>query len=233
MAQRNRPDRHQPRGSQAASGGLPRFVRDEVARVTEKSRLQPTYELLEAATQAFGEGRYRPALRKLAEAKKLSPRAAVVRELMGLSAYRLRRWEEALRELRTYRRLSGDTTHLPVEMDTLRALGRTEDVHRAWEELQELGGRPGTLKEGRVVYGSFLLDQGEPRRAWEVSRPERITKDPYEEDLRQWYVAARAAAALGDVGTARQLQRGIESQDAGFPGLDALEGEIGAAAGRQ
>lgn len=207
-------------------GGIPRSVRDEVARLTPKNRLQPALELIEVASDAFLQGRYRQALEKLREAKSLSPRAPVVRELMGLASYRLERWKEALGELRTYRRMSGDTTHLPVEMDCLRALGRREDVHKAWEELQRLGGHPAALKEGRVVYGAFLLDEGEPRRAWEVTRPKRISADAHEADLRQWYVASRAAAALGDVDTARQLLRGIEDLDSSFPGLAELQEEI-------
>lgn len=217
----------EPRRRRGTDGPpLPDWLRDEVTRVTPKARRQATLELVEAAAQTFAEARYRAALRKLEDAKKLSPRAAVVRELIGLSAYRLRRWEQALRELRTYRRLSGDTTHLPVEMDCLRALGRPEEVRKGWKELQDLGGHPATLKEGRVVYGSFLLDQGDPRTAWEVTRPGRITTNAHEEDRRQWYVAARAAAALGDLETARQLKRAIESQDAGFPGLEELEADI-------
>lgn len=216
-----------PRRRRATDGSpLPDWLRDEVTRVTPKARRQAALELLEAGAQTFAEARYRPALRKLEDAKKLSPRAAVVRELIGLSAYRLRRWEQALRELRTYRRLSGDTAHLPVEMDCLRALGRPEEVRKAWVELQDLGGHPATLKEGRVVYGSFLLDQGDPRAAWDVTRPRRITANAHDEDRRQWYVAARAAAALRDLETARQLKQAIESQDAGFPGLEELGSEI-------
>lgn len=210
----------------AAKSGLPRNVRDEIARVTPGNRLKPTLELVETASDAFMEARYRPALQKLLEAKKLSPRAPIIRELIGLADYRLGRWGDALRELRTYRRMTGDTTHLPVEMDCLRALDRTSDVHKAWQELQERGGRPQTQKEGRVVYGAFLLDQGDLRRAWEVTEPGRITVDARDEDLRQWYVAARAAAALGDTATARQLLEGIESVDDSFPALAELEEEI-------
>jgi len=61
-------------------------------------------------------------------------------------------------ELRTYRRLSGDTTHLPVEMDVLRALERDADVEAAYALLRRLGANRPALDEGRVVYASFLLD---------------------------------------------------------------------------
>lgn len=53
-------------------------------------------------------------------------RLALVREAVGLTAYAAGDYEEALRELRTYRRISGDQTHLPVQADCERGLGRPE-----------------------------------------------------------------------------------------------------------
>lgn len=53
-------------------------------------------------------------------------RLAVVREAVGLTAYAAGDYQEALRELRTYRRISGDQTHLPVMVDCLRGLERPQ-----------------------------------------------------------------------------------------------------------
>lgn len=205
---------------------LPKWLREEITRVTRKERLEETLYLLEAGTDAFAGGRYQKARSVLLKTKQLSPRAAAIRELLGLSAYRSGIWKEALSELRTYRRLTGDTVHMPVEMDALRALGRDEDVRKVWNELAELGGRPEVLKEGRVVFASFLMDQGEERSAWEVANPKRLSQNPFEEDLRQWFVAARAAGRLGDRETALKLLRAIEKHDPSMPGLDELRGEI-------
>jgi predicted Zn-dependent protease len=159
-------------------------------------------------------------------AKAISSRSETVRELLGLSLYRLGSWEDALRELRAYRRIAGDTTHLAVEMDCLRALGRDNDVPKVWAMLRELGASKAAEVELRVVYGSFLLDQGRPRDAWKVTDPGRIARDAHENDLRQWYVAARAAVALGDMKTADQLRKAIEDRDLAFPGLSELVNEI-------
>ncbi len=205
---------------------LPRWVREEVARTTRKDRRDATLSLLATGAEAFAEGRYGVARARLLEAKELSPRAAVVRELLGLAGYRLGRWKEALSELRTYRRLSGDTTHMAVEMDALRALGRVTDVEKTWRSFRELGGSPLAEIEARVVYGSFLLDRGQLRAAWQVTNPGRISKTPREGDLRQWYVAARAAASLGDAATAQRLLEAIEKADPALPGLDELEAEV-------
>lgn len=211
---------------EGGADNLPKWLRDEITRVTRKDRLIPTLNLLNAAADAFADGRYRFARDKLVEAKALSSRASAIRELLGLSAYRAGLWQEALRELRTFRRLAGDTTHMAVEMDALRALGKPDEVHKTWHELLRLGSSPAATKEGRVVYGAFLIDEGDPRAAWAITEPKRITKEPFEEDLRLWYVAARAAVALGDTATARKLMDAIEKEDAAFAGLDQLSTSI-------
>ena len=204
-------------------GDLPKWLSDELSRVTPKQNLRAATDLLQAAAKAFASGRHGKALHDAEEAKELSPRDATIRELIGLSAYRLGRWEQALRELRTFRRLTGDPTHMPVEMDVLRALERPEDVETTWANLARIGGDKATRDEAKVVYGSFLLDRGEDRRAWQISGPKRMGADPSESELRVWYVAARAAQRLGDRPTARKIYEAIERADAAFPGLDELD----------
>ena len=207
-------------------GDLPRWVKEEIQRVTPKDRREPTMRLLADAALLFADSRYPQALPKLREAKKLSSRTATIRELLGLTAYRTGNWQEGLRELRTFRRLTGDTTHMAVEMDCLRALDRPGDVEKVWNLFHELGGGPAAEKEMSVVYASFLLDQGRPKDAWRVTSPKRIEQDAREHDLRRWYVAARAASALGDYDTADQLAGAIEERDVSFPGLEELRNEI-------
>ncbi len=224
--------RGKPRGAAEAvgrGGTLPRWVRDEMIRVTPQPKRSDALDALEQAAAAFAAGHYKRALDAAETAKSLASRDATTRELLGLSAYRLGRWDQARRELRTYRRISGDTSHVPVEMDASRALDEAADVEKAWELLEELGGAPATLKEGRVVYGSYLLDSGRPRDAWEVTNPGSLRQQPFEEDLRLWYVAARAAARLNDAATARRLLDAITSEAPGFPGLDELERVVAAA----
>ena len=163
---------------QTGGGALPGWVTEELARVTPRPRVPAAAEELEEAAVAFVDGRFAKARHHAEEAKGLAPRLPAIREILGLAAYRMGRWEEALTELRTYRRLSGDTTHLPVEMDVLRALDRPEEVEAAHALLRRLGGSPAALAEGRVVYGSFLLDQNRAREAWELTRPGSLKADP-------------------------------------------------------
>jgi tetratricopeptide (TPR) repeat protein len=207
----------------AADGDLPRWIHDEVSRVTAKQKIAGTLELLQTAAAAFAAAKHGKARHLLEEAKELSPRTATIRELLGLSAYRLGRWDQALRELRTFRRLTGEVTHMPVEMDVLRALDRPADVEATWHSFRRIGGERDTEREARVVYASFLLDQGRDREAWEVSDPKRMSPSPRDSELRVWFVAARAAARLGDFRTARRLYETLQSAAPGFPGLDELD----------
>ncbi len=182
---------------------------------------------LEDAAGAFADARYGKAVEHAERAKQASSSNATIREILGLANYRLGRWEAALKELRGFRRIAGETTHMPVEMDCLRALERSDDVDKVWRELKHLGGRPDTFREARVVYGSHLLDTGRPREAWQVVNPKRLEEHPHEAELRQWYVAARVATHLGDSDAAGQILAAITAADPAFPGLDELEAAIG------
>ncbi|MBG0740582.1 hypothetical protein IV500_14465 [Paeniglutamicibacter antarcticus] len=53
-------------------------------------------------------------------------RLAAVREAVGLTAYAAGHYGEALREFRTYRRISGSNEHLPVMADCERGMGRPD-----------------------------------------------------------------------------------------------------------
>lgn len=61
-------------------------------------------------------------------------RLGIVREAVGLTAYAAGDYAEALRELRTYRRISGDQTHVAVMADCLRGIGKPD---KAIELAQE------------------------------------------------------------------------------------------------
>ncbi len=213
-----------------AAVNLPNWVIEGVARVTPKDRVAPTLEALGAASEALADGKYQSAIRHGNRAKALSPSDATIRETIGIAAYRLGDWKTALTELRAYRRIAGETTHLPIEMDVLRAQGRGRDVETAWEELQKRRGHGLVMNEGKIVYASYLLDEGRADEAWKIVNPGRLEQDPNEGHLRLYYVAARAAAARGDRETARRLSDAIILTDPSFPGYEQLEREIAAIA---
>lgn len=207
-------------------GQLPKWVREEILRSTPKERREPAIKELTRGLGAFADDRHRQALAALRKAKSLAPRAPTIRELLGLSAYHSRAWEEALRELRTFRRITGDTTHMAVEMDALRALGRDEDVDKTWERFLELGGSNEAEDEIRVVYASHLLDRGRVADAWKVVKPGRLTAQAPESTLRRWAVAARVASESGDHETATTLVNAIRKASPDVPWLPDVEQSI-------
>lgn len=208
------------------SGQVPKWVRDEIMRSTPKDRREPAINHLTKAMGDFADERYGAAVPELRKAKQLSPRSSTIRELLGLSAYRSGQWEEALRELRTFRRITGDLIHMPVEMDCLRALDRKEDVTKTWERLQSHDISPTIDHEARVVYASFLLDEGKAREAWPIIKPGRLIASPSEGELRRWFVAARVALEAGDKDAARRIVAALDEQDPNFEGVDALRSAV-------
>lgn len=218
----NRTPRQHKTITSVTSGQVPKWVRDEIMRSTPKDRREPAIGHLTKGMEHFADDRYPAAASELRKAKELSPRSSTIRELLGLSAYRSGNWEEGLRELRTFRRITGDLIHMPVEMDCLRALGRKEDVTKTWERIQEYDISATISHEARVVYASFLLDEGRPRDAWPIIKPKRLVASPSPGELRRWYVAARVALEAGDQDAARRLITALEDQETDFEGVAEL-----------
>jgi len=214
------------RDLKGAAVDLPNWIVEALVRVTPKDRRAPALEALGEASAAMRDGRYHAAVKDARRAKSLSPNDTTIRETLGLAAYRIGDWDTALAELRAYRRMAGDASHLPIEMDVLRAKGRDRDVEAAWKLLQKADVRPAVYKEGKVVYASFLLDRGDAEAAWDLTGPERVGPNAKEADLRVWYIAARAAAINGDTDTARRIADAIVLNDPSFAGLDELDREI-------
>ncbi len=82
-------------------------------------------------------------------------RLAAVREAVGVTAYAAGHYGEALREFRTFRRISGSNVHLPVMADCERGLGRPDralDLARS-EEAASLDSE-GKAELAMVVSGA-------------------------------------------------------------------------------
>ncbi|WP_434618980.1 hypothetical protein [Arthrobacter sp. A5] len=92
-------------------------------------------------------------------------RLAAVREAVGLTAYAAGHYGEALREFRTYRRISGSNEHLPVMADCERGMGRPDralDLIRSEDaETLDTAGRV----ELAIVASGARADLGEREAA--------------------------------------------------------------------
>ena len=65
----------------------------------------------------------------------MAARIDIVREAVGIAAYVTGRYSEALTELRAYRRFSDDYSHVAIEADSERGLGRSEKALRFISEV--------------------------------------------------------------------------------------------------
>ena len=98
------------------------------------------------------------------EAVRRAGRVDVVREAAAITAYRTGRYAEALRELRTARRLNGSNEHVPLMADCERGLGRPE---RALALAEEHGAAltPESRVELAIVVSGARLDMAQPEAA--------------------------------------------------------------------
>ena len=127
---------------------------------------------------------------------------------MGLTAYAAGHYGEALREFRTYRRISGSNVHLPVMADCERGLGRPDralDVVRS-EEAKDLDA-PGKVELAIVAAGA-RSDLGQLDAAVaELEIPQLDMNRAFSYSPRLFRAYADALAAVGRAEEAGKWQR--------------------------
>lgn len=175
-------------------------------RAVGAGKVERLEERLRDASRAFRRDRFDEARRILRPLADRAPTAESVRELLGLTYYRLGRWKLAVTELEAFRDLSGSTEQHPVLADCYRALGRHAKVVELWEELRNASPSAALVAEGRIVYAGSLADQGrlaDAIAALEASKPP--ARRPQDHHLRVTYALADLHERAGDVPRARQL----------------------------
>jgi tetratricopeptide (TPR) repeat protein len=150
-------------------------------------------------------------------AKIMAPRSPSVREILGLIYYRLGRWQEALRELLAYKRLSGKRSQDHLIADCERALGKPERALDFLDKLKASEVGEETLIEGLVVAAGALQDLGRPGDAADLltkaAGPPRIVREYH---LRLWYALADALENAGRRPEARPWWDAIYAEDPEF-----------------
>jgi tetratricopeptide (TPR) repeat protein len=209
-----------PREAGGGTGGAE--ARAELVAALGAARGGRANERLRDAAHAFERERFEEArtlLRPLAES---APQAPSVRELLGLTYYRLGRWKDAVRELEAFRQLTGSTEQHPVLADSYRALRRHREVEDLWDELKQASPAPDLVTEGRIVMAGSLADRGDLAGAVSLlERSQRPVKRPDVHHLRQGYALADLYERAGDVARARELFRWVALHEPEF--ADAAE----------
>lgn len=143
-------------------------------------------------------------------ASRRAGRLALVREAVGLTAYAAGDYAEALRELRTYRRISGDQTHLPVQADCERGLGRARKAVELSESPEATQLRGAVRAELAMVVSGAHQDLGDQASALEVLEiPELDLNRAYSFSPRLYATYAEALSALGREDEARRWRAQI------------------------
>jgi hypothetical protein len=129
-------------------------------------------------------------------------RIAAVREATGVAAYEAGDYALALKELRTFRRMTGAEIHLPLMVDCERALGRLDKaVELATSEaVQSL--EPSERVELAIVLAGMRRDQGDAQGAVDALTIPQLDKNrgfPYSPRLFRAY-----AEVLRGVGRDRE-----------------------------
>lgn len=157
-ADRNAPRRRQ-RAAKKAEGAL-ELDRKRLDRQLGAAKADRVVQRLGEASDAFADDRYEDARRVLKPLVDTVPSEPAIRELYGISLYRLGKWGKAVAELEEFVRLTQSTEQHPVLADCHRALGNHARVEELWEDLAAASPAAALVAEGRIVYSGSLADQG-------------------------------------------------------------------------
>jgi tetratricopeptide (TPR) repeat protein len=168
---------------------LPKEVADEIRATARPASQQDALSRLARAIDLLERGDAGAAIREAEKAKRAAPRSSAVREVLGLALYRDGRWQEALTELKAYRRITDRVDQNHLIADCLRGLGRpAEAVPLAEEELRGTASNDAKA-EAVIVAASALADQGRFAEALAFlgrAKTRDDVSEPY--TLRLWYV---------------------------------------------
>jgi tetratricopeptide (TPR) repeat protein len=154
------------------------------------------------------------ALAQARAARAFGARLGVVREAAGIAAYRAGEWAEAISELRTARRLTGDASHLPLIADAERALGRPERALALARSAEVAALPPAQRAELRIVESGARRDLGQLDAALVALQGadlDRRMVRPW--SARLWYAYADTLLAAGREDEARDWFVGAASVD--------------------
>lgn len=212
-----RPARRPAPKRPARTRKAPEPVAAELAHVAGPTRAPRLEQRLMDAARAYERERYADARRMVARLAEEAPASAAVRELHGLTLYRLGKWRDAVKELEAYRTLTGSVEQHPVLADSYRALKKYRNVEALWDELRAASPGAELVAEGRIVAAGALADQGRIDEAIALLERGRLSSArPRDHHLRLWYALADLYERGGDVPRARELFRRVAKHEADF-----------------
>lgn len=201
---------------------LSRDWNTELERTVKPAALPKAAQLVAKALDAYLAGEFSRAASLAGEAKRDAPRSGRLRELLGLSLYHSGRWQEAIRELLTFRRMTGTVDQNHIIADCYRAAGRPEKAVEACLEVSQAQVPSEIWSELVIVAASAMGEMNDFERALNhLGRAELEPKQVQEHHLRLWYVRADLLERAGRAAEARNLFKRIAEENPDF--YDAAE----------
>lgn len=177
---------------------------------------------LDEAIADFEGERYADAARILKVLVERQPGDAGLRELYGLTLYRLGKWKMAIRELEAFESMTHSNEQHPVLADCHRALKQWSAVERLWDELRTAEVAASLKTEGRIVAAGALADRGLLGDAVALLEDGfRYPKRAKEHHLRRAYALADLYERAGETPRARELFSKIRVADPDFADVEA------------
>lgn len=133
---------------------------DRLVRLLGATKANRSIARLGEAADAFAEDRFEDARRMLKPLVESIPDEPAIRELYGLTLYRLGRWRLAAAELEAFAERTRSVEQHPVLADCHRALGHHNRVEELWAELGETSPEAAVVAEGRIVLAGSQADRG-------------------------------------------------------------------------
>ncbi len=137
-------------------------------------------------------------------------RLSRVREAVALTAYAAGEYADALREFRTYRRMTGDDTHVAAQVDSERALGRPEKALQLAAEIDTARLDRAARVELAMVVSGIREDAGDLQGAHDALQiPELDRRRGYPFSPRLFQRQADVLLLLGRADEARLWARAV------------------------
>lgn len=208
--------RRQDRAAKRAESAL-EIDRNRLERMLGAAKAARVLSRLGEASDAFSEDRFEEARRTLKPLAETVPDEPAIRELYGLTLYRLGRWRPAVVELEEFARRTDSTEQHPVLADCYRALGQHDRVEELWDELAMASPEAALIAEGRIVFAGSLADKGQLADAIAVLEAGSLGNKPLKyHHLRMRYTLGDLYDRAGEQQAARRHFEMVAANDADF-----------------
>ncbi|CAN5385389.1 hypothetical protein BH09ACT6_BH09ACT6_27830 [soil metagenome] len=156
-------------------------------------------------------------------ASRRAGRIAMVRETLAITAYAIGDYALAIRELRTYRRISGSNEQLALMVDSERGLGRPDRALELGRSVERQTLTPATQVAVAIAMSGARLDLDQPEAALaelDIPQLDRTRAYPYSPELFWAY-----AEVLGDLGRDSEAAQWRADAERAEEALDAADGD--------